>query len=285
MTLLIMLGWASSTFDYNIYLNQGHFFDRFLIVLFVALSWKYPLAVPFAVQWIYVMLKESYIPIIADDFDFRAVHEFLVVFSLFIWLSARKSFKSEHFLLVGIGAWASYYFTAGMSKLFYGPDWSWLLDNHLSNLAVGGHIRGWLGFLSHDTFLKFAHFARKLDFPLAVFTLVFELGAVAAFFLHRRIAQVWFAFAIAFNAGIFFMTGIFFWKWLVTNIAFLVFTTRGGAPIYNRMCKHWPVITCAIIAVFYSRYRTYYNPQTGVAWYDTPMVENYTIHAIGTKRP
>jgi hypothetical protein len=36
-----------------------------------------------------------------------------------------------------------------------------------------------------------------------------------------------------------------------------------------------------ILIVFFSRGRTYYFPQTGVAWYDSRMVENYTIHAIG----
>ena len=46
-----------------------------------ALSWKFPLAVPFAVKWAYVMIKESYVPIRADDFDFRAVHEVLIIFS------------------------------------------------------------------------------------------------------------------------------------------------------------------------------------------------------------
>jgi len=281
MTLLIILAWAGATFDYNIYLNQGHFLDRLLLVGLTALCWRFPLAVPFAVKWIHVMLKESYFPIPADDFDFRSVHEFLVVFSVFVWVSSWKSFKSEHFLLVGIGCWASYYYAAGVAKVYYGPDWSWLLENHLSNLSVGSHIRGWLGFLSHDAFLAINRVARRLDLTLAAFTLVFELGALVCFFIHRRLAQLWFALAIAFNFGIFALTGICFWKWIITNIAFLVFTSRGGAPVYDRMCRYKLVTFFGIVIVFFSRERTYYYPQTGVAWYDSRMVENYTIHAIG----
>ena len=219
MTLLVVLAWAGATFDYNVYLDHGHFLDRLLLVVLTALCWKYPLAVPLAVKWVHVMLKESYVPIPADDFDFRAVHEVLVVFSVFVWVSPSKRFRSEHFLLLGVAAWASYYYAAGVAKVFYGPDWSWVVDNHLSNLSVGGHVRGWLGFISDETFLAMNDVARKLDYSLAVFTLVFELGALACFFINRRIAQVWFALAIAFNFGIFVMTGIFFWKWIATNAA------------------------------------------------------------------
>ncbi|MDH3202275.1 MAG: hypothetical protein OEM15_15395 [Myxococcales bacterium] len=281
MTLLIILAWAGATFDYNIYLNHGHFLDRLLLIGLVALCWRFPLAVPFAVKWIHVMLKESYVPIPADDFDFRAVHEFLVVFSVFVWVSSSKNFKSEHFLLVGIGCWASYYYAAGVAKVFYGPDWSWLLENHLSNLSVGGHVRGWLGFLSHETFLAINRVARLSDRALAAFTLVFELGALVCFFVNRRLAQVWFALAILFNFGIFALTGICFWKWIVTNIAFLVFASRGGAPIYDRMCRYLLVVWFGILVVYFSLGRTYFFPQAGVAWYDTRMVEDYTIRAIG----
>ena len=41
------------------------------------------------------------------------------------------------------------------------------------------------------------------------------------------------------------------------------------------------MILFGILVVYSSRGRTYYFPQTGVAWYDSRMVENYTIHAIG----
>ncbi|MGB8223343.1 MAG: hypothetical protein WCF10_12235, partial [Polyangiales bacterium] len=55
MTLLIILTWSATTFDYNIYLNQGHFLDRLLAIFLTALCWRFPLAVPFAVKWLNVM--------------------------------------------------------------------------------------------------------------------------------------------------------------------------------------------------------------------------------------
>jgi hypothetical protein len=184
MFILILLTWTGATYDYNLFLDQGHFLDRLILVGLTTLCWWFPIAVPLAVKWVYVMLKESYVPIPLDDFDFRAVHEFLVVFSVFAWLGFRKSFKSEHFLLVGIGCWASYYYAAGVAKLNYGPEWSWVFENHLSNLSVGAYVRGWPGFVPEETFLGLNRVARALDTPLSVFTLVFELATSCIVALH-----------------------------------------------------------------------------------------------------
>jgi len=281
IALLAILAWSGATFPYNMYLNQGHFLDRAALIAFTGLSWRFPLALPFAVRWAWVMLRESYVPIFLDDFDFRALHEVMVVAACFVWASFIRTMKPAHFLLVGLGVWASYYYAAGVAKVFYGPTWSWLVDDHLSNLSFGAYVRGWVGFIPETTFVAINDFMRHLDFPLAVFTLVFELGALFGFFINRRLAQVWTALAFIFQFGIFVMTGICFWKWMLTNLAFFVFLSRGGAPIYNQMSRYKLVTLFAIAMVFFSREKIYFNPQTGVAWYDTRMVENYTLHAVG----
>ena len=96
--------------------------------------------------------------------------------------------------------------------------------------------------------------------------------------------RCWFVLAIVFNFGIFVVSGICFWKWIITNIAFLIFASRGGAPIYNRMCRHLLVVLFGAAMVYLSLGRVYFNPQSGVAWYDTRMVEDYTFKAVGEKR-
>ena len=75
------------------------------------------LAVPFAVRWAIVMIKEAYIPITLDDFDFRPVPEVIIVFSCFLWAGLLRGFKTKHFLFAGIACWASYYYAAGVAKL------------------------------------------------------------------------------------------------------------------------------------------------------------------------
>lgn len=280
MVMLFLLAWTGTTFEYNIYLNQSHAVDRLLLAALVVLSWRTPLAVPLAARWSIIMIEEAYVPILIDDFDFRPVFEILVVFSCFAWASLRRSFATRHFLLVALGVWSSYYYAAGVAKLNYGPAWSWLLDNHLSNIAVNAHLRGWLGFVSDPVFLAFASFARRFDVVLAGFTLVVELLALVCF-VHPRIIRTWLLLCFVLNGGIYLFTGICFWKWMVTSLAFWFFLRRGGAVIVKKMCRQKAVVLFAILIVYYSRQRLYYNPQTGVAWYDTRFLENYILYAVG----
>jgi hypothetical protein len=280
MTLLIVCAWAGSTFDYNMYLDRGHGWDRLVLVGLTALSWRTPLAVPIALKCALVMMKEAYIPYNLDDFDFRPVPEVLIVFSCFVWLSLRKSFKTKHFLLTAIACWACYYYAAGVAKANYGPPWSWLKEDHLSNLSFGGYVRGWLGFIPEPTFVSINAFVRHFDRALTWFTFVLEMGALVFFFLHPFTTRLWFLLCALFHIGIFLLTGIFFWKWIVACFAFWFFLRRGGAPILRQTFRPL-VILAGIAMVFFSRDRIYFFPQTGVAWYDTRMVENYQIYAIG----
>lgn len=281
MGLLAILAWSGSTFEHNMYLDQLHLLDRVLLIALALLSWRTPLAVPFAVRWVWIMLYEPYQPIGLDNFEFRSLVEVLVVFSVFVWASFIRSYRAAHFLLVGLGCWASYYYAAGVAKVYYGPSWSWLFDDRLSNLAFTTYMRGWLSFIPEATYLSINEFLRHFDPLLTWFTLIFELGAVACYFLNRRLAQLWLVLGIVFQFGIFALTGICFWKWMLANLAFLLFVSRGGAPVYKEMTRHWLVIAFGILIVFFSRERTYFYPQTGVAWYDTRMLEDYTLQAIG----
>ena len=280
MVLLVALAWSGSTFEYSMYLDRGHALDRLLLVALTLLSWRTPLAVPFATRWVIVMLEEAYVPIPLDDFDFRSVAEVLIVFSCFTWASLQRSFKTKHFLLVGLGAWASYYYAAGTAKINYGPAWSWLLENHISNISANAHVRGWLVFLSDGTFSAGVSFIRRFDLALAAYTLLIELGALVVF-VHPRVVRAWVVFCALLHFGIFALTGIFFWKWMVTNLAFYFFLRYGGAAISKQMCRRKAVVLFAIAMVYYSRGRGYFYPQTGVAWYDSKFVENYVFYAIG----
>jgi hypothetical protein len=281
LTLLFLLAWTGATFDYNLYLDRGHGFDRLLLVALFAASWATPIAVPFATAWVYVMMKEAYLPISLDDFDFRSVFDVLVVFSCFVWLSIKKSYQTRHFLWVALGAWASYYFCAGVAKLGVGPKWSWLLENDLSNIAVGGYVRGWLSFLPESWFVGFANVARKTDRGLAFFTIIVELGALAMFHLHARTSRLWMLFAALLNFGIFAMCGICFWKWIGGNLAFYWFSSRGGAAVLKEATRHKLGILLAVVAIWYGKERSYFFPQTHVVWYDTALSEDYRLVAIG----
>lgn len=282
MMWLIPLAWAGSTFGYNIYMGQGHFLDRLLLVMLTALSWRSPLAVPFAARLAFVMMKEVSYPIVHDNFDFLSINELLFVFTVFVWVSFKKSFQPKHFLMVALGHWAAYYFWAGMAKYNLDHDWGWVTENHLSNLSVGGYVRGYLGFLSEESFLAFNDVVRGFDMHLAIFTVVAEFGALVMFHLHRNTIRAWAIICFCLNGGILALTGICFWKWMWANAALFVFASRpGGREIVNAMCRHRLATALAVGSIFYANHRIWYNPKTHVSWWDTRLTENYEIYAIG----
>jgi hypothetical protein len=282
MAWLFPLVWAGSTFSFNYYLGQGHFLDRFLLISFFVASWRSPLFVPFAARIAFIMMHEIAVPLGRDHFDWESVYEVLCVFSVFTWFSFIKSFHPKHFLLVGLGHWAAYYFWAGMAKHSMAPDWAWVTENHLSNLSMGAYVRGYLNFIPEDSWIAFNEFVRKFDTFLAVFTMVMELGALVFFHLHRQTVRVWAILGAMLNGGIFLLTGIFFWKWIIANIALYLFATRpGGRELINAMSKHKLATVLAALSIYYANHRIWYRPKTGVRWWDTRLVEDYELYAIG----
>lgn len=281
--VLAILVWSGSTADYNSYLDLGHFIDRALLVALGIGSFFTPLAVPFAVRFAFILIKEAYVPIAQDDFDFRSLPEVLTVFSCFVWASVFKSFKTRHFLFTGIACWASYYFAAGVAKMNVGPEWwSWTLTDHVSNLSMGAHIRGWASWIPDDTYIAINEAVRKGDLVSTLYTMILELGALSAFFIRPRLTRYMFVGCFALHFGIFALTGICFWKWMFANWAFFFYLGWGGKkPLEEMFRTPLAVAVLGTILVFFSRDRTYFYPQTGVAWYDSRMVENYLLYGIG----
>ncbi len=282
MAILAVVVWSGTTFEYNNYLHRGHAFDRLLLLGLFGLSWRYPLAIPFAVRLGIILVREGYVPINLDDFEFRTVTELLTLFSIFIWLSAKRSFQPWHALIVGVGSWACYYYIAGVAKWTYGPKYSWLLENRLTNLALSTHMRGWLASVSDEHVNAVIRLIRPYDVLMSIYTLLVEFGALVAFFLHRKIARVWFGLCFLLHAGIFMMSGVFFWKWMLVNVAFIWwFGRRDARPILDKFFAYKLPLVLAAAAVFFSANRIWYWPQTHVVWYDTPLLDQYDIIVVG----
>jgi hypothetical protein len=284
MVVIGMMTWAAATLPYNIYFDQAYFFDRLLIVTFAVATWTTPLAAPITARLAILMLKQANIPIGQDTFDHRAISDILVVFSTFVWLSYRKSFHPKHFLLLALAVFGSYYYASGIAKWDFGPKYSWILENHLSNLTASAYVHGWLGFIPERWMMPALGVLRRLDVPLAVFTIIIEYGALAAFFMRPALTRVWLILCCLLHLGIFATSGIFFWKWAVTNLALFFWLRRnGGAEVLRAMCRNALNLAFGIAVVYCSLDRIWFSPQIGVSWYDTRFMENYELFVVDTK--
>ncbi len=278
--VVLMLCWSGATSPYNLYLGLEHGLDRLLLVACGLLSIRFPIFVPLAVKMSIVMIKEAYVPTPLDDFDFRAPAELVIIFSIFVWASLSRSFKPAHFLVVGIGSFAAFYYLAGIAKVNIGPTGSWLNENHVSNVGMSGYVHGWLSIVPESAFLQFDALARRFDYWMAFYTLFIEVGAIVGLYLFRQLTRWWFLGLFLLNFGIFAMSGICFWKWMATSVLAFVWIGRSGKPLIDRMLEYKLPLLLGLAAIYWSGSRIWYYP-TAVAWYDTRLTENYEIYAIG----
>lgn len=278
--LVLMLCWSGATSPYNLYLGVGHGLDRLLLVACGLLSVRFPIFIPLAVKMSIVMIKEAYVPTPLDDFDFRAPAELAIIFSVFTWASLSRTFQPRHYMIVGVGSFAAFYYLAGIAKWNAGPPGAWLNENHVSNVSVACYAHGWLSFVPEWAFMRFAAVARQLDYAFAFYTLFIEVGAIFGFFLFRWMTRWWFLGCFVLNFGIFAMTGICFWKWMVAAVLAFVWMGRSGRPLVGRMLEYKLPLILIFAAIYWSGSRIWYYP-TAVAWFDTRLQENYDIYAIG----
>jgi len=280
MALIACFVWAGTTFDYNMYLDQGHFLDRALLLIFGVLSWRSPLFVPFFTKMAIVMMREWSFPMFHDDFDWRAITGVLVLFSGFVWLSFLRGMRTVHFIFGAICLIGSYYYYAGKAKVMFGPDQAWLWENELSNLFVNSWIHGWVGFIPKDTVVWLANALHWFDVPFQLLTVIIELGFLLVF-VHPILTRVWLFLAAALHCGIFAMTGILFWKWIVADAMLLWFVSKGGRKIWDEAFRHRAVQVFGVLVIMLSPNWGYFRPQIGVAWWDTPYNESYNIYVTG----
>ncbi len=280
MAIVACFVWAGTTFDYNMYLDQGHFLDRALLLIFGVLSWRSPLFIPFFTKMAIVMMREWSFPMFHDDFDWRAVTGVLVLFSGFVWLSFLRGMRTVHFVFGAICLIGSYYFYAGKAKLKFGPDQAWLWENELSNLFVNSWVHGWVGFIPKDAVVWWANVLHWFDVPFQLLTVFIEFGFLLVF-VHPLLTRVMLFLAAAFHCGIFASAGIFFWKWIVADAMLFGFISRGGRKLWDEVFRYKAVQVFGVLVIIMSPYLGYFRPQIGVAWWDTPYNETYNIYVTG----
>lgn len=97
-----------------------------------------------------------------------------------------------------------------------------------------------------------------------------------------RISRYYWLAAAFLHVGIFAFSGIFFWKWIVTDVAIYWFLSRSGLEIHKQIWSHKLGLLFGVALLWFSLDRVYFWPQTGVAWYDSRVLEHYSF--IGVDR-
>ena len=225
-----MFAWTYSTYQFNFYYNQSHLWDRLLLLGLLGLLWVHPVFVMPFTFLVLCIIQQALHPLPWATWiwpDKRLPLDVLILFNSFFLVQSFLPRKRHLFALLAFSLTGATYFQAAISKLaILQPSFTWLFENSLSNLFVSAYrVGGWLGFLSEDNITFLAGWLAWLDRPLGVATLLIEASALLLL-SSRRVSRLCLLGFVIMHTGILMSTGIFFWKWIIFDLALLWYACR-----------------------------------------------------------
>jgi hypothetical protein len=268
----VVLAWAIASSDFNHYFARSHALDRALIVALVPLvAWRPIFVLPFAIESA-VWLDQFGTPL----GGYAPTHEILPVRVLLLFAAAHalraisfplrpRDFVYSAMILIAAG-----YFHSGISKLGLG----WLSFGHIYDIVFATYANGWLGFLSPDTISTVGRFLAPFDPLLVLGAFTLEVGIILMFW-RRESAIFMLSLGAAFHVGVVALSGIFFWMWIVIDLAFVLWlvsvTGRRAYPEFSRSAFLASLLLIPA-AIFWFR-------PASLGWLDAPLSYTYRFEA------
>lgn len=272
---LIVMTWNLATFGFNHYTGHGYWIDRLLLVGLTALALWHP-------KWVVLLLGHSLLYLgqqrlsigdieTTDKFPLIDTMVVIVAFMLIRSFLPIRRRSLVWFLLV---LQSINYFAPGIAKLIVVSDpLAWVTENPLEALVATGYHHGWFYWTDLATVESLAGVAASVGLILAIFTILNELGFALAP-IGRRIGAAFLCLAIGMHLGIFTLTGIFFWKWILFDallLACLLRMRRDPKPTRKRRI-------IAVIVLF-ACFPLYARPEF-LGWMDTRVSETYFYEVV-----
>ena len=270
----VIMAWSFSTYDYNLYFNQGHYLDRVLLLVLVpCIYWRPFFVFPFILQLISVIWQFNY-PL----GGYSVAEQFLLVRILILFLAVlvlkplSGSRKINDFIFISLTLLASSYWWPGVGKIRL----NWIAHGHLYLLMFATYAKGWLAFLDPTIIETLGKVFSWLDWPMRLGTLLLEFGALFA--LWRRASLIFFlAGWPLFHLGVFAMSGIFFWKWVLLDALILTLFLR------NKRFRALPIFTrghFVLSIILIGGCPLWFKP-VNLSWYDSGLSYADRTHVIG----
>ena len=274
MVVAFLMAWWYATYDYNLYFNQPHTLDRcLLLVLFVLIYWRPVFTLPFLVILVAIIGQLHY-PLGGDSVaeQFLFVRILLLFFATFLLQGLTSTRHTTDFVFLVCCLMAASYWWPGLGKIRL----NWITHGHLYFLLSATYANGWLGFLEPGTIATLTQGVARFDVLMRGITLLLEFGAIV--FLWRRVSMLAFLGGwIAFHLGIFALSGICFWRWIVLDLCLLLFfASRQRAQSIALFTRGHFVLSLVLIAGC----NLWFKP-VNLSWYDARASYTYRFEAVG----
>lgn len=265
-----------AAYPYNAYFDQAHLMDRVLLgALWGGIIWRPLFALPFAVV-ASAMGGQFQIPLRSYSWtEMELLVRIPILFGAF-WI-VRSLFgerRVDLFVFLLSCLIAATWWASGWGKVRVG----WITHPHIDLLLLGAHANGWLGFLDGAAAVRIAHAVAAVRIPLMIFTLVVECGAL--FILWRRWSlPAFLVLTSMLHVGAFALTGIFFWKWILIDLAFLTFL------LYGRRVQRLRIFSLGhfVLAVILILGSQAWVAARNLTWFDTPLTYSIRLEGVDTK--
>ncbi|MCB0319174.1 MAG: hypothetical protein KDD56_10505, partial [Bdellovibrionales bacterium] len=255
ITCVFIFAWKFSTYDYNLYLSHGHYWDRALLILLALGVYLHPALLPVFLYFLYPMVFQFESPLGLYSWTDKYIPvNILSIFTSYLLISIIRKPSTASLLFTFLCMMGAYYLYPGVGKMKMGPHWyTWMFENELPNLIVSGWLNGWGWWLSEDFVIKFANFFEYLNVPSQIATMIIELGSVFLLF-GRRVSSLLLVAFIALHLMIFLTSGIFFWKWIAVDICMIYIIWNLKEQTYRTLFSPFAAIAALPVIIYGNHY-------------------------------
>ncbi len=305
--LAAVLAWAFSTYDYNLYVDEAHYIDRILLIVLAGLVWRHPAFLSLFLSHCLLMMSQFLHPLgWLSVTDKSLLFSILLVFQTVVYLraagalerklarasSARpapwrrwlarvaeplRGLNTGFFFYLALCSIGVHYFAPAVTKIAISPHgFEWMLDDEFAADTVFTFERGWLSWLPDETLGRIVSLIAAVDSWLLVGTMLLELAALFIVF-RRSVTLSLLALFVCFHSTIMAVAGVFFWKWILLDIALipvLLWLDKVSLKeIYGRraVLSSLLLITCGFIV---------FQP-TRLGWFDTRYHTASRLEVVG----
>jgi hypothetical protein len=267
------LAWEWATYGYNFYFDRAHALDRLVLVALLPLVvWRPVFTWPFLIALLPILWQFGY-PIGGSSVaaPVLPVRALILVAAFWLAYAVAGRVRIADFVFVLCCLIAAHYWISGYGKLRLG----WAGHDSVGLLLPATYANGWLGFLEPSSIEAATTWLLAFNWPLKLATLLVECGALVA--LWRRSSLRGFLLAsVVFHAGIFTVTGILFWQWMLLNVAVLILFFGRHSPALAMFSWTHLLLSIGLIGggALWCR-------PLPLVWLDAPMTYTYRVEAIG----
>jgi hypothetical protein len=268
-----LLAWEFFGYNYNYFLDRPFYFDRVLLLVLAFLLIRFPLLTPLFVAWTFAYRSQFNYPV--DGFplyDKRLLFDLLVMFVAFVYTRLYIPAFKLPYIYFAVCVLASGYFMGAAIKVVISPHgYEWLFKNNPVDLFYNVYHKGWLAHSSESTVNLLANFFTRYGKLFQAIAFFIELSAL--FMLYSRKAGIIILWSLlAMHTGIFFLAGIFFWKWMIIDLVLLFcYYYKKGILVKEAFqkpnFKASALIICLAVA---------WLQPVKFGWHDTPVNQFFT---------